>query len=95
MYQISRVTRITGTFFLEINKVDKPTVMYRNPRKANWVRYRESLRENLKLVMPTIRNANDIEVVSKTTTRGHYHLISHYLSSSKVFHGKREQLMEQ
>jgi ribosomal protein L24E len=33
---------------LEINKVDKPTVMNQNPRKTNWVRYRESLREKFK-----------------------------------------------
>jgi hypothetical protein len=39
--------------------------MYRNPRKTNWVRFRESLRENLKMVKPTMGNAYDIEVVSE------------------------------
>jgi hypothetical protein len=33
--------------------------------KTIWVQYRESLRENLKMVKPTMGNAYDIEVVSE------------------------------
>jgi hypothetical protein len=46
---------------LEINEVDKPIVMYRNPWNTSWVQYRESLRESLKMVRPDMKNAYDIK----------------------------------